>query len=136
LFRLLSPHITSILGATLLSLMMGSLYYGYQNYANDLDRIHVLKAWPAIQSSKARVNKLLQLMGLFAEARAPESLVEVITVNDNGISIQCDSKFPADKNVEVMRQFLKKYYTYDVRVRPSQNKGLEIVFPGVTGSAR
>lgn len=136
LFKLLSPHTTSILGATLLSLMMGSLYYGYQNYVHGLDRIHVLKSWPAIQSSKARGYKLLQLVGLFAEARTPESLVQAITVNDKGISVQCDSKFPADKNVEVMRQFLKKYYPYDVQVRTGQNKGLEIVFPGSTGSAR
>lgn len=128
LFKLLSPHTTIILGATLLSLTMGSLYYGYQNYAHGLDRLHVLKAWPAIQSSKARVNQLLQLMGLFIEARTPASLVQVITVNDKGILIQCDSKFPADKNVEVMRQFLKKYYPYDARVlvghpRQGQLKG-------------
>jgi hypothetical protein len=125
-FRLFAPHTPIILLATLLTLSIGSLYYGYQNYAHSLDRIHVLQAWPAIQNSKARVEKFLELMGLLHEAKASTSLVQNVTMNNNGISIQCDDKFPPDKNIEVMKEFLKKYYPHRVRVHSAKNLNLTL----------
>lgn len=124
-FRLFVPHSTTILCAVLFSLSVGSLYYGYQNYMHNFDRIHVLEAWPAIQSSKARVDQLLQLVGLFTEARAPVSLVKCITMNGESLSIQCDERFSPDKNLDVMKQFLKKYYPHAVHV--SKQKGCIVV---------
>jgi hypothetical protein len=114
-FRLFAPYITRALCATLICLVLGGLFYGYQNYACNWNRIRVLQAWPAIQRSKAQVGQLLELVGLLYEAKAPTHLVKSIAINDKGLSIQCDEKFTSDHNVEEMKQFLKKYYPYDVR---------------------
>lgn len=127
-FRLVAPHTISILGATFVSLIIGSLYYGYQNYMHDWDRVRVLKVWPVIQNSKARGSKLLELVGLFNEARAPRSLVQSIIMNDDGISIQCSNTFSSDKNLEAMKQFLKKYYSHAVDVQAKHNEGLKLTF--------
>lgn len=123
-FRFFAPHTTNIFGATLIGLVLGSLYYGYQNDTHDWDRIRVLQAWPTIQSSKARADQLLELVGLLDEAKAPASLVKSIAMDNKGLSIQCDEKFTSDHNVEALKQFLKKYC-------PCQGAG----FSGVTDSS-
>ncbi|MEK7654968.1 MAG: hypothetical protein AAB323_01760 [Pseudomonadota bacterium] len=128
-FRLFAPYITSLLGATLMGLSVASLYYGYQNYVHDWDRIRVLQAWPDMQSRKSQVNHVLQLAGLFDDAKAPLFLVKSITINDKGIIFECDDTFTSDKNLEVMRQFLKKYYPYPVTVRASSTSSILLEKP-------
>jgi hypothetical protein len=126
-FRLLAPHTISLLCSILLSLSMGSLYYGYQNYTHDQDRIRMLQAWPAIQSSKARTKKLLQLVGLLDEAKAPTSLIQKIDMNNKAISILCSDVFSPDKNLETMKKFLKKYYPYPVTVKSLHDKNMRLL---------
>lgn len=111
-FKLFVPCTISILLATSISLSMGSLYYGFQNYTHGCERIRILRSWPAIQSNKAHLNKFFQLVGLFNEARAPISLIQHISVNNTGTVIRCSEAFHPDKNLEVLKQFLKKYYPY------------------------
>lgn len=134
--KLFVPHTTSILLATFISLCMGCLYYGAQNYVHDFEKIRVLRSWPAIQSSKARLNQLFQLVGLFNEAKAPISLLQHISVNNDGITIQCSDTFSPGKNLEAMKQFLKKYYPHVANVSSAHSGSHEFmkieIYPNAT----
>jgi|GEM_PF-4946078 len=125
--QLFTPYKTIVLSTTLLSLSFSSLYYSYQNHVHDFDRINILRSWPKIQHNRIRFEKLLKLIGLLDEAKAPKSLIENVFTDDNKIIIQCSSTFSADKNLENMKIFLKKYYPYLVNVKTGKNKNLELI---------
>lgn len=120
------PHTLTILGATFLSLSLGSFYREYQNYIDGQDRVHVLHIWPQIQTRQARVQKFFELVGVLTEAKAPAQLIQTVRIDDTGVVVGCSGVFPPPKNLEVVTQFLKKYYPHAVTVKTIQNKNLEI----------
>ncbi len=123
--NLLKPHLLILLASTCINLLAATCYYSLYNYRHDYYRIELLKQWPTLKQSQTQMRKVFQLFGLLEEAHAPKNFLNGLETDFNKINFTCNPKFAIQKNKQVLKKFLDKYYSYPIKVI---NKGKQIIF--------